>query len=118
MAYAKACVQPAYSYFKLKFDHDLRPALLAFKAARYFSPSKLHELKPTANDLDSLQAFPFFDHEIIEGLKSELPLYLAAAEDSISPVRQQLYFWGLQQHVHFPFFPNWRAVHFYFPFPS
>ena len=55
--------------------------LLAFKAAQYFSPSKLHELKPTANELDSLQAFPFFDHEIIGGLKSELPLYLASAED-------------------------------------
>ena len=36
VSYAKACVQPTYSYFKSKFDNDLRPTLLALKAARYF----------------------------------------------------------------------------------
>ena len=81
LSYAKACVEPAYSYFKTKFDQDLRPTLLAFKAARYFSPYKVHELRPTAGDLDSLKSFPFFDQEIIDGLKSELPSYFAAAED-------------------------------------
>ena len=30
VAYAKACVQPAYSYFESKFDHALRPTLLVF----------------------------------------------------------------------------------------
>ena len=54
---------------------------LKVKAARYFSPYKVHELRPTAGDLDSLKSFPFFDQEIIDGLKSELPSYFAAAED-------------------------------------
>ena len=63
---------------KSKFDQDLRPNLLAFKAARYFSPSKL---RPTAGDLDSLKSFPFFDQDIIDGLKSQLPSCFAAAED-------------------------------------
>ena len=50
IAYANACCAPAYSYLKAKFDNDLSPHLLAFKAARYFSPSKVNELKPAAAD--------------------------------------------------------------------
>jgi len=37
-----------YDYFKAKFDStsgELKSTELAFKAARYFSPSKLNELK-------------------------------------------------------------------------
>lgn len=78
--YAKNCVKPAYNYFKEKFDHDLQSTLELFKTARYFSPSKVSELKPTSSDLNSLSAFPCFDSEAIEGMKSELPTYLAAAE--------------------------------------
>ena len=40
--YAKSCIKPAYDYFNSKFQlpaSDLAAALLAFKAARYFSPS-------------------------------------------------------------------------------
>ena len=37
------CVEPAYNYFHLKFDNDLKPALGNFKIARYFSPLKFHE---------------------------------------------------------------------------
>ena len=37
--YSKACVQPAYDYFYLKFNNDLKPVLDAFKAARLCSPS-------------------------------------------------------------------------------
>ena len=33
MTYAKTCCVPAYAYFKEKFDNDLRPVVLAFKAA-------------------------------------------------------------------------------------
>ena len=36
--YSKACVQPAYDYFYLKFINDLKPVLDAFKAAHLFSP--------------------------------------------------------------------------------
>ena len=52
--YSKACVQPAYDYFHLKFNNDLKPVLDAFKAAHLFSPSNLHELKPSAADIDCL----------------------------------------------------------------
>ena len=58
VAYSKACVEPAYSYFQAKFDNNLKPTLLAFKAARYFSPLKVHEIKPVAVDLEMLRAFP------------------------------------------------------------
>lgn len=36
--YADACVKPAYDYFILKFDKDLKPAIKVFKATRLFSP--------------------------------------------------------------------------------
>ena len=89
-AYVRSCVQPAYNYFKSKFDNDLKPALNCFKAARYFSPSKCSELRPTVADIDSLRVFPFLDSQpMIDGLKAELPAYLAAAEDvstEIEPV--------------------------------
>ena len=39
--YAKECVKPAYSYFRSKFDNDLKVSMEEFKAARYFSPLKL-----------------------------------------------------------------------------
>ena len=81
IAYAKAACVPTYAYFKEKFDNDLRPIVLAFKSARYLSPSKVNQLKPTANHVDSFAAFPFLNSEVINGLKSELPEYLAAAED-------------------------------------
>ena len=59
--YSNACVQPLYDYFHLKFNNDLKPVLDAFKAARLFSPSKFHELKPGAADIDCLEAFPFLN---------------------------------------------------------
>ena len=54
--YAKNCVQPAYEYFKAKFDIDtgeLKNTVLAFKAARLCSPSELNELRPTIADIDT-----------------------------------------------------------------
>ena len=69
--YSKACVQPAYNYFHLKFNNDLKPVLDAFKAARLFSPSKF-----------CLKAFPFLNSQpTIDGLKSEILTYMAASED-------------------------------------
>lgn len=51
---AENCAQPAmYDYFKAKFDSisgELKSTELAFKAARYFSPSKLNELEPATSD--------------------------------------------------------------------
>ena len=44
VTYGCNCAQPAFDYFKLKFSTDLKPVVDAFRAARYFSPSKLSEL--------------------------------------------------------------------------
>ena len=95
MEYAKSCVKPAYDYFQAKFDSasgELKTVLLAFKAARYFSPSQLNELKPTITDIDYLQLFPFIDANLICRLKVELPTYIAAAED-VSPEVQVADWW-------------------------
>ena len=90
MLYSKACVQPVYDYFHLKFNNDLKPVLNAFKPARLFSPSKFHKLKPSAADIDCHKAFPFLDSQpTIDGLKSEIPTYMAVSEDvstDINPV--------------------------------
>ena len=90
IAYSKACVQSAYNYFHLKFNNDLKPVLDAFEAARLFSPFKFHELKPSAADIGCLKAFPFLNSQpTIDGLKSEMPTYMAASEDvptDINPV--------------------------------
>ena len=88
MAYGCSCVQPAFDYFELKFNNDLKPVLDAFMAARYFSPSKMSELKPTASDLDQLACFPFLKPKI-PSLKAELPSVLAACEGvhpSVNPI--------------------------------
>ena len=44
----------------------------AFKAARLFSPYKVHEMKPTTAAVDELTAFPFLIGKL-EDLKLELP---------------------------------------------
>ena len=82
--YAAACVKPAYDYFLSKFDAttgELCKTLAAFKAARYFSPVTMNELRPSPNDLDALSVFPFIDTILLEQLKGELAAYMAAAED-------------------------------------
>lgn len=81
LTYAENCVTPTYLYFQSKFDNELKPAVEAFKAARYVSPSKVNELKPDASDIDSMRIFPFLDSDCVSALKSKLPSYLAAAED-------------------------------------
>ena len=82
--YSNACVQPAYDYFYLRFNNDLKPVFVldAFEAARLFIPYKFHELKPSATDIDCLKAFPYLNsQETIDGLKMEIPMYMAASED-------------------------------------
>ena len=71
--YAEVCVTPAYDYFKAKFDHNLKPAMLAFKSARFFSPSKISTIRPSPSDINNLSVLPFLSSPIIEELKKELP---------------------------------------------
>ena len=58
----------------------------AFKAARYFDPSKINELKPTLSDIDSLKVLPFIKNSLITNLKTELPTYMSKAEDVLPTV--------------------------------
>lgn len=104
--YAKACIKPAYDYFNKKFGDDLKIAVSAFKCARFFEPSKVVEIKPTANNIDDLRIFPFFDADsIIDGLKGELPNYLATAED-ISPEFDVMEWWKRHEHE----LPHWSRA--------
>ena len=57
--YATACVQPELDYFNKMFDSNLKDTLMAFKAARYFSPLRLKDIQPDAQALNSVKAFPF-----------------------------------------------------------
>ena len=102
-AYARSRVQPAYNYFKSKFDNGLKPALDCFTVAHYFSPSKCSELRPTVADIDRFRVFPFLDSQpMIDCLKAELPAYLAAAEDvSAEPVA-----WWTRHSTELP---KWRT---------
>ena len=80
MAYAISCAWHGIDYFQLKFGDGTKPPLSQFKAMRYFSPTRIQELQPTASDIDSLSVILFLnDSGVITGLKEELPAYLARA---------------------------------------
>ena len=59
---------------------SLKVSLIAFKAARLFSPKKVCMLEPTLAMVDTLAVFPFLK-EKLSGLKQELPLYLSKVVD-------------------------------------
>lgn len=80
-SYALDCVKDALLYFQNKFGDD---SLYAFKAARYFMPSKVNEMQPAASDLDSLTAILFLDSTSIASLKQELWVYFSKSSD-VSP---------------------------------
>ena len=68
-----------------KFGGDSQSPLNAFKAFRYFSPSKIKSMNPSAADITSLSVVPFLNiPETIAGLMTELPTYLAKA-DVVNP---------------------------------
>ena len=107
MRYAKDCSEPAYEYFKAKFDNDLKPVVEAFKATHYFSPFKVTQLKPTAAEIDSLRSFPFLDAQhVIDNLKLELPEYIMAAADGVSMKVDPLQWWKEHEEK----LPNWAKA--------
>ena len=104
--YSKACVQPSYDDFYLKFNNDLKPVLNAFKAACLFSPFKFHKFKPSATDIDSLKAYPFLSsQETIDGLKMEIPMYMAATSEEVS-TEIDLIAWWKRHAIEFPKWDN------------
>ena len=92
MNYATKCIQPRKDYFEEKFDAtngELGTVLCAFKAARLFSPSKNHEMKPNSDVVDDLKALPFLIDQLAN-LKIKLPVYLAASLQMVYLVRVRL----------------------------
>ena len=59
---------------------ELGESLAAFKGAKLFCPQNLFEMQPTAQDIDSLEAFPFLKASV-SSLKQGLPADLAKAAD-------------------------------------
>ena len=104
-SYGVSCAKPAYDYFKTKFYSDLKIPLSGFKAARFFDPVKVSELKPTSADIDDLKVFPFFLQSTLEGLKAELPLYLSKA-DGVSSEVVKLHWW----QAHEKELPKWSGA--------
>ena len=109
ISYALSCVQNGIPYFNSKFSNDSVAPLNAFKAARYFSPSKIKSMNPFAPDIDCMSAIPFLnDPAILTSLKGELPLYIARA-DSVDrivsmflnggKIIKKIYLSGLLQQV-------------------
>ena len=85
VSYALSCVHKAFSYFETKFEDDSQSPLNAFKAFRYFSPSKIKSMNPSVADITSLSVVPFLNSpDTIAELMTELPTYLAKA-DTIDP---------------------------------
>ena len=89
------------------FSTNFRPALkAAFKTARFFSPSKITDLKASAAEVDSLFAFPFLSStQDLVGLKGELATYLVSAE-GVDPTIDCLELW--KQHA--TLLPAWAAA--------
>ena len=62
-------------------------------------------MHPSANDIEYLRIFPFLNSDyIIHELKSELPKYLAAAED-VAPIADKSW-WKRNEEV----LPNWSST--------
>ena len=104
--YGKVCVQAAYDYFHQKFDINLKEAVSIFKHARYFDPAKIGELKPSCSDIDGLKAIPCLrSSTLLEGLKAELPTYVATA-DGVSTLVDKQQWWKNHESE----LPNWSTA--------
>ena len=98
---AKACFEPAITWFLRKFNVDLYDVVVAYKTARIFCLGRIQWLKPTNALVESLSAFPFLDsNTTIDGLRAELPAYLAAAEDVVIPTDEKKveFFFGVKRN--------------------
>ena len=106
VSYARNCVQSGLDYFVNQLTSSLKMSLAIFKGCRLFSPQKVREMKPTAQSLDeSLSCIPFIDAAEREGLKEELPTYLARVAD-IDKMFDQLEWWKLNSST----LPNWSTA--------
>lgn len=82
-----------------KFKVNPYDVLMVFKAAGIFCPVSVQWLRPTDVSVQSLRAFNFLDSDaIINGLKAELPVYLAATKDvNVLNEEQKVEWWHRQE---------------------
>ena len=104
LTYANNCIKPGLEYFNRQLDTSLKVPLEAFKTARLFYPPKAYSMQPTVAVVDSLNCFPFIDGEVIELLKTELPVYLAKCANTGENF-STMKWWKLNG----PGLPNWAA---------
>ena len=105
---AKRSVQPAIEWFLRKFNVDLRNTLRAFKAAQIMCPVTVQWLRPTPANVEALRQFLFLDsNDVINDLVTELPNYLAAAQDVIMPWEEDKVKWWRQQSDNLP---HWSSA--------
>ena len=73
-----------------------------------FLPQKVRSLQPDASAVDSLHHFPFLSNDtLLESMKLELPIYLAAATDVDSDSDIDPLLWWKQ---HSSEIPNWASA--------
>ena len=86
VSYANGCVQPGLDYFQrqLASPSGLKASLEIFQGCRLFSPQRIHIMQANASAFDQeLKPVPFLNsQQQLDGLKSELPAYLARAADT------------------------------------
>ena len=105
---AKRSVQPAIEWFLRKFNVELHNTLSTFKAARIMCPVTVQWLRPTPANVEALRQFPFLDsNDVINDLVTEMPNYLAAAQDVIMACEQDKVKWWRQQSDNLP---HWSSA--------
>ena len=86
---------------------DLHDTLSTFKAAQ-MCPVTVQLLWPTPANVEALRQFPFLDsNDVINDLITELPNYLAAAQDVIMPCEEDKMKWWRQQSDNLP---HWSSA--------
>ena len=86
---------------------DLKQAVEIFKLARFFDSAKIGELKPSCADIDNLKAIPGLrSGAILEGLKAELPTYMATADGVSTTLVDKLQWWHNQEN----YLPKWSTA--------
>lgn len=84
-AHALSVVQPGFSYFHQNFTIDLAHEMQLLKYARLCNYVRIREILPTPQQLDDLNIFKCISVPqplvCLSGLKSELPIFLAPAQD-------------------------------------
>lgn len=105
---AKRSVQPAIEWFLRKFNVELHDTLSTFKAARIMCPVTVQWLRPTPANVEALRQFPFLDsNDVINDLVTEMPNYLAAAQDVIMACEEDKVKWWRQQSDNLP---HWSSA--------